>query len=92
MWCLAATAPYGSKPGQAGSPHLVDGDQEVEAGQDGGKSGDEDPQRCQDDVAVGVSAAVGRVKCPAGIKTPEDERAQETQGYSSSVSARFSPA
>src|SRR6185295_14657938 len=30
------------EPGQAGGAHLVDGDDEVQAGEDGGEAGDED--------------------------------------------------
>ena len=42
-----------AEPGHARRPHLVDGDDEVEAGQDRGEPGHEDPDRRDLDVALG---------------------------------------
>ena len=51
-------------PGRA---HAVDGDDEVEAGEDRREADDEDAERGGDDVGVGVVRAVGRVEGPAGV-------------------------
>ena len=56
-----------AEPGHAGSAHAVDGDDEVEAGEDGREPGDEDAERRSDDPGVGVGGAERGVKRPAGI-------------------------
>jgi hypothetical protein len=45
----------------------VNGDDEIEAGQNRRKTRDENPQRRRDDVAVGGGRTVGRVEGPPGI-------------------------
>ena len=63
-------------PGQAGSAHAVDGDDEVQAGKDRGEAGDEDSDRGPDDVGVRVGGAERSVEGPAGIDAAGDHRDQ----------------
>ena len=62
---------------------------EVQSRQDRGKAGDEDAERGQDDVAIGVGAAVRRVKRPAGIDSADDDdRERQEPADSEDVPAR----
>ena len=62
------------EPGQARRPHLVDGDDEVEAGEDGREAGDEDAEAGGDDVGVRVVRAVGDVEGPARVHPAREHR------------------
>ena len=55
------------EPGHSGSAHLVNGDDEIQAGEDGRKSGDENSERGGNHVRVRVGAAEGRIESPAGV-------------------------
>ena len=56
-----------ARPGHSGRAHAVNGDDEVQSGEDGGESGDEDRQAGLDNLGVGEGGAEGRVEGPAGI-------------------------
>ncbi len=49
------------------SAHLVHGDDEVQSGEDGRETGDENAEGSGNYLRVRESAAVGRVKSPAGV-------------------------
>jgi hypothetical protein len=57
------------EPVQARRPHPVNGDDEVETGQDRGEAGDEDAERRRDHAGRGGSGTERRVEGPAGIET-----------------------
>ena len=54
-------------PGHAGRSHAVNGDDEVQAGEDGGEAGDENTNGRSDHVSIGVGRAERRIEGPAGI-------------------------
>ncbi len=60
-------------PGRA---HPVDGDDEVQAGQDRREAGDEHAERRRDDVGVRRRRAVRRVERPAGVDAAADHRGE----------------
>src|ERR1700730_779900 len=63
-----------AEPSHAGGAHFVDGDDEIQAGEDGGKSGDENAERGGDNLRIGVGAAVGSVERPAGVHAAVNHR------------------
>ena len=65
------------EPGQPGRAHLVDGDDEVEAGEDRREAGDEDAdRRPATTLRVREGRAVGRVEGPAGVDAARDQRVE----------------
>ena len=54
-------------PGKAGSAHAVDGDDEVQSGENGGESGNEDRESGLDNLGVGVLGAEWAVESPARV-------------------------
>ncbi len=69
-----------TEPGQPRGAHLVDGDDEVQAGENRGKAGDEHPHRGGDDGGVRVGAAVRGVEGPAGVHPAGDHGIESEQG------------
>ena len=63
-----------AEPGHARGAHFVDGDDEIQAGENRGKAGDEDAERHGNHLRVGIGAAVGRVKRPAGVHAAVNHR------------------
>ncbi len=63
-------------PRQARRAQAVDGDDEVQAGEDRGKAGDHDADEHEVHVAVGGCASVRRVERPAGIDAAEQHAEQ----------------
>ena len=57
-------------------PHLVDGHDEVEPGEDRGEAGDEDAHRGELDVALREHRAVGRVEGPARVEPAGEQRVE----------------
>src|SRR5580658_2977297 len=62
-----------TEPGHPGSAHGVDGNDEIQAGEDGRKTVDEDPNHGGSDRGIGVHAAEWRVKGPPGVQTAGGE-------------------
>src|SRR5258706_3893722 len=56
-----------ARPHEAGRAHAMDSDDEVQAGEDGGESRDEDGESRFNNLAVGVIGAEGSVERPPGI-------------------------
>src|ERR1035438_8777836 len=54
-------------PGHAGGAHFVNGDDEIESGENGREAGDEYTDRGCDHESIRKSAAEGGVECPAGV-------------------------
>ncbi len=67
------------EPGQPRRPHLVDGDDEVQAGEDRREADDEHADRRQRDSGIRVRAAVGRVERPARVHAAGEDRGQREQ-------------
>ena len=63
-------------PGQTGRAQPMNGDDEVQAGQDRGEAGDEDAGDGHRDVAVGIKRRERRVEGPAGIDAARQDRKQ----------------
>ncbi len=63
-------------PGHARGAHAVDGDDEVEAGEDGGEAGDEDADGGQGDVGIQVAGGERGGEGPAGIDAAEHQRGE----------------
>ena len=63
-------------PGQPRCAQPMDGDDEIEAGQDRGEAGDEHSSHGQDDIAVGIQRRERRVERPAGIDAAGQDREQ----------------
>ena len=63
-----------AEPGHARGAHFVNRHDEIEAGENGGKAGDEDADRHGNDLRVRVRAAVGRVEGPAGVHAAVNHR------------------
>ena len=63
-----------AEPGHARRAHAVNGDDEVQPGQNRRESVDENAQRRQSDVAIGVAGAEWRVEGPAGIDAARQSR------------------
>src|ERR1043166_911278 len=61
------------KPRQAGGPHFVNRDDEVQPGHNGGKPHDEKADDRERDVSV-RDGAIGGIECPSGINTTSDDR------------------
>ena len=62
-----------AEPGHAGGAHLVDGDHEIQAGENGGEPGYEHSERCGEHIGVDVGGTQRRVERPARIHaTPDD--------------------
>ncbi len=60
-------------PGEARGAHLMDGDDEIEAGQDGTKTGQENSGGHAHNMRVGKGAAVRGVKGPTGVHAAKDD-------------------
>ena len=61
-----------AEPGHARRAQRMDGDDEIEAGQDRRETGDEDADHHGRDMGVREAAAIGRVERPAGIGAADD--------------------
>ena len=66
-------------PGQARRAQAVNGDDEIQSGGDGGKTGNEDADHHRDDMALGIVAGQRRVECPAGIDAAGEQRVQRAE-------------
>ena len=66
-------------PGEPRRAQPMDGDDEVQAGEDRGKAGDEHAGRRQHDVAVGIHRRERRVERPAGIDAADEKRIERHQ-------------
>ncbi len=64
------------EPRHPRGPHLVDGDDEVEPGEDRGEPGHEDADRGDLHVALREHGRVGRVEGPAGLEPAREERVE----------------
>ena len=69
-----------AEPRQARGTHPVDGDHEVQAGEDAREPVDEDTERRRDDRTGRRDRAEGRVERPARVETARHNRPQRQDG------------
>ena len=68
-----------AEPGHAGGAHFVNRHDEIQSGENRGKSGDEDADGNGGNLRIGVRAAIRSVERPAGIDAAGDRGIQREQ-------------